>query len=340
MSLLFGTDNIVFVPSGGALQFFDVQRWRVHRIDTKHSLLRMRPEGFARFEPALRLALEALRNSPRYRDRIAQVEKEAVAHLATLNVPTIPAGGRIMGASAIHEALDAPRLLIWARVTDGPAESFAEEDYDEHEGPLAGGFHCHPVYGSVGLARFDGFELALPERGDGSAFALDVPAASGLAGGEPGAFDPLPLVDEYCGARGASSRGCTVNIEPRAELAVEHMAATPLCRMGPSLFATLYFHLSAIPDAPPVIQRLKRPELAAVEEVLRRSHFEAASSGPMWRIYRRGDEDAVHCYFDLPGKESEGLLSMPPFVLVALAGGSTDLDERADLLEALLSPLR
>lgn len=340
MSLLFGTDNIVFVPPGGALQVFDVQRWRVHRIDTKHSLLRMRPEGYAIFAPALKAALDALRNSPRFRDRIAEAEKAAVAHLATLDVPTIPAGGRIMGVGAIHDELDAPRLLAWARVTDEPAESFAEEDYDEHEGRRGVGLHCHPVYGSIALSRFDDFELALPERGDGSAFALDVPAEKGLAGGEPHPFEPLPLVDEYCGARGASSRGCTVNIEPRAELAAEHMAATPLCRIGPSLFATLYFHLSAIPDAPPVLQRLKRPELAAVEEVLRRSHFEAASTGPMWRIWRRGDEDSVHCYFDLPGKESEGLLSVPPFALVARAGGGTDIEERADLLEALLSPLR
>ncbi|MDX2177406.1 MAG: hypothetical protein SF028_13150 [Candidatus Sumerlaeia bacterium] len=331
MSINFGTENIVFVPPGGLLRVYDLQRWQVLAVDALHAVLAATPTGADAFSAKLESSLGTLRASKRFSPRAAEFGAlGAELDEALLSRPR----DADPEAAGLAERLAAEGFVLWARVSDAPAESFAEEDYDEHQGAAPGPGRSLPLYGSLHIERMDDFESAVPRVGAEAPFVLTAPEERGFAVAPIPVEEPLPLVHEFCGARGASSRGNSVNLSPKVSVEPEHILCAPLHRVGRSFFATLYGHLSA-PAGPPVLAKLDPRAMRAVAAVLERSRYEAPAGGADWRCYRRGG-DAVHLYYGLPGKESDGVFALPGFAVAASADGSHLAEPRAELLRMLL----
>jgi len=330
MTIGFGTENLVFTPPGGRLVIWDVYRWRRLSLDVTRSYARMRANGVGVVEQAVNEAVAKIGRSRKTTAQEAAACRDAAEKaLADVRSWTGP-------DARSHPHDDDPASFgatWWVRFSDRPQESFFEEDYDE-AGTCEGRAVAYPVYGSLASERLQELEVPLPGRKADAPIWLMLPEEGGVEAPPIGDDEPLPLVHEYCGAGGASSRGASVNVHFRGDLAAEHMGAIPMRRVGGSLFATLYFHLS-VPSDIPVMARLSPRQVRVVLDALARSHFAEAAGGDTWGIYRR-DRDFVHIYDGLEGRESEGVDRMPPFVMVAKADGETTPEARGALLAQIL----
>lgn len=333
----FGSDNVIFVPPGTVLTIDDIVHWRRMRVDVLRGRGRLRPDGFIRFRDALKSATDILAGSRKKPEGAPDYRVRAEEILRAVQVDKAPPDSAPGSTRAARELLGQEGWTWWIRFTDKPAESFHEEDYDEGVGLPKEPIISWPLYGGVFLDEFDELDCAMPETEEDSAFALDLPADDGLAFEELPTHEPLPLVREFCGARGSSIHGCTVNVDTRGDLVADHAVCTPLHRVGAGIFATLYLHLT-VPSKDRVLKALNVAAFAAVAETLGQSGFAVAAEGETWRILDR-DGDVVHLYGGLPGKEAEGFEYMPAFLLVARAGGLTDPVSRSELLGAILETM-
>lgn len=328
MTIGFETRNLAFVPPGGMLRIVDVAGWRRIELDSTGATVVLRDPGLALVEAELDRAVE---RAERRKAEGAKALEEARAARDRVLFDLRACEGPDEGVRPAPGGPGAEGMLWWVRLSDTPGESFHEEDYDEARA-FDGEADAFPVYGSLGLAALGGLEVALPGAGADAPMWLVAPrAGERVAPLDP--LEPLPLVHEFCGAQGVSSRGASVNIDCRGAIAAEHMGAVPLRRLGDSIFATLYFHLSV--ELPAELAWSPGPKaLQALAAVLGRSRFEVADKGPRHTIVRRSG-DVVHLYTGLEGRESDGVPTMPPLLVVAMAGGSTDPMARADLLEQI-----
>ena len=329
MTIGYETQNLVFVPAGAELSIVDLARWRVARLDTLGCHAQVREQGLAMVDAAARhfLARAAKRDAPK------AAQWKAAAEAARFDLEAY-AGPEAIALATIDAIV--PGLSAWIRFTDRAAESFDPEDYDEaraHE-ELSDAF---PVFGALSLEEAGGLEAPLPGMGPDAPIWLVAPQGS-LRLEELDALAPLPVVAEYCGVEGVSARGFTTNLHYRAEVSPEHTFCTPLRRVGDTLFATLYFHLSSPWEGGPLALALSAAQLERMGEVLGRSRFEVVQRGDNWTILRRGG-DVLHFYTGLPGRESAGALTIQPFLLAASAGGDFEPAARAALLANLAQAL-
>lgn len=333
MTASFGSDNVIFVPAGSKLRIYDIAGWRMAEIDVLHAQVRLRPHASELFASQFREAVKAMLASKRFTERQAELPMLADKVLRALAPKNAPPNSRPAPPASISEETGFT-VQWWVRIGDMPAETFFEEDYDEHEGFQSGEIDSHPLYGSVYLMNFDEFEAPFPGRGEDAAFAIDVASNGGVTSHEIPVLEPLPILDEYCGARGASALGVTINMNPKGEVEGDHLLSVPMHRIEGGLFATLYIHMTT-PTVPRVMAKLRTVDLPAVAEILGRSGFEITTKTPQFICFVRGG-DVVHIYIAVPGKESEGVLLMPPLLIIARAGDTTDMTLRSELLDAIV----
>lgn len=331
MTNAFGTDNVIYVPDEEALTIYDLYSWRVLRFSVHefHALPRK-----VRMDDILRQSRGLLK------DYLATPEGKAAPEETKLRLDgfltDLITSGEVVGAE-LREAhwltqFAAPQpLLFWLRLSDAPAESFFDEDYSSPP-PGRDALCAIPLYGTVTLSCLGEVELAFPETGDDAAFALEMHRETACVVVALDAGVPLPIIHEYCGFRGASNRGCSVNYTARGELAPESIGCIPLHRIGASGFATLYFHL-ATKLTHQVSLRVRGERIRQATQRLETLGYQCRDEGPRHQLwYRQPAEDILHFYHDLPGKESEGMRLIPSFVLAAQAGGAHDPAARARLI--------
>lgn len=336
---MFGTDDVIYVPETAQLVFDDVYHWKRYKFDVKNFGVRVRPSAFETIAGKMRSALNIIEASPRFTDSIHQIRENNQTMIGELTQITGQTGDSL--TSELADTIRGGKATWWVQITDLPAESFFSEDY-ETDAHAFGETTPHPTYGSVKISQLDGLEVHLSgeekdEFGEPDwPFIIDVPK-NGLTRWTMPAKQPLPLVDEYCGVHGVSAFGRTVNVDTNGNLGENHQFCTPLGRAG-SLYATLYIHLS-LNGPEKIMGRIKEKSLMPIADLLEKSGFVKELEGPCHRIYDR-DGDVIHLYSQLPGKETEGVETMPPFMLVAAANGQHDPYSRADLFEAIKETLK
>ena len=333
---MFGTNDVVYVPEDSQLVFDDVYHWRRIKIDARRLGLRLRPAGFEELAGRVRSAMELVQRSPRYAASAEQIVRDA--EVALRDLALMAGGGTEAMAGTLHDAVRNERALWWVRLSDAAAESFHEEDYERSLSPVANATP-HFTYGTVTFGKLDDLEVSLAEKDEEDLlpFSIDVPD-EGLTRFTIPPDQPLPLVREFCGLHGSSAHGRTVNISAQGQLAPAHQFCTPLGRVGASLFSTLYMHYQIEPQAE-VMGVLRPDRLMPAAALLEKSHFQLAAEGPTFRIYERNG-DVIHLYSGLEGKESEGAGTIPPFLLVACAGGQYDPMNRGALFEGIKDAMR
>ena len=322
MSLSFGTDNLTYVPEGDRLRIWDVYNWRKIVVDVHRIYARLRTEAYNQ----LHLDVITYLNEVGKGENRDEIYSRADELLKALGVPFGPDAAEI-AQSGIEPA------LWWVRVSDKPVESFFEEDYDEAQ-PFDGTATGHLVFGDVTLSGLEDLEIPFPARGEKAAFQMLVPTDGGVAIEPIGEDEPLPLVDEYCGSRGVSAHGNSVNLDFEVQVVADHIGCCPVRRLGEHLFLTFYFHLPVKPECR-IASKLTPRRHDAVAQALLDSEFEEIQTGPKWRIFERKGY-VVHLYSGLEGKESAGHLEMSPFVIVGSAGADSSPTARAELLEQIL----
>lgn len=332
MTFGFGTDDVIYVPADGRLAIWDVCTWHKVTFDIRSARLRFRKPALEALDRGLREALDSMKRRKEYADELPRYRTAAKHFLATVALGAINEPVHFHAQDTGLEGLS-----WWIRVSDSPAESFFDEDYDDAPA-LEGPTQVLPLYGYFHLKTLASLELALPQSGLESAFALEFAEGCGPAIELINEDEPLPLVDEYCGSHGVSSRGNTVNLSPAPDIVVEHKGACPLNRLAPGVYATLYFHY-CLQDPARVLLRMTPKGFHAVEDLLQRSHFQRVTGSHNFTIYERAG-DLVHLYIDLDGKESEGKDRIPPFLAVAAAAGDTTPAARAELLEWILNAIK
>lgn len=332
---LFGTNDVVYVPDDALLTFDDLYRWQRIRIDVHHLGFRVRSAAFDEIAGRIRGAIDIAERSPRLAATLPGLRANADEMLRALTAVSGGISGELPGI--LRDDLGNDGASWWLRLSDRPAESFFDEDYRELT-TIAGEVTPYFTYGSAHMRDLDDLEVPLAGDGDyGLPFAIDVPAGRGIIRQSIPSLEPLPLIHEFCGHRGNSATGHTINITTLADIADNHDFCTPLGRAGERLFATLYIHFRARVETP-VIMRLRGEHFTPCLRILERSQFESVNAGPNWHILARSG-DVVHLYNRLEGKESEGIEYIPPFLLVASASGQSDPMHRSDLLEAIRESL-
>lgn len=332
----FGTDNLVFVPADGRLTITDVTSWSRVSLDVHRSLVRPRQRTIDRIVEAVDKALGELSTAKRTKARASEFAAASESIIDSLGKFEMPRGN----VATSLEMPDHHQLTMWVRLTDAPAETFYVEDYEEHGEPTDDA-EAFPLYGSFQSAALDDLEIPFPERDVDAAFWLLLPRVGGVVG-EPLPLDePLPIVHEFCGVDGVSSRGASINLTLEGAVAAEHRGCTALRRVGEGLFFTLYWHLSTALTGPLSVS-VPVNRMAALEQVFERSRFVETSRGPAhgptWLILKRGT-DVVHLYLRIEGKESAGSLTMPPFLVVAHAGDGSHA-ARVELLRQFADVLQ
>jgi hypothetical protein len=335
----FGTNNLIFVPEDEVLSLWDIQSWTRMRLDTRRLTVRPRQATLDQITMDVEEALSGL-------SRAAKRKKAKLPDELRSRADTVlnSLEGFIAPEAVINVRMESPGLAgmtWWVRITDAPTESYFPEDYvDAPVHPTRA--DAFPVFGSMTLERLGTLDIPFPADGAGAAFFLLIPEDAIQVESIP-AEEPLPLIREYCGVNGVSAHGHSVNIDTISKITANHSGCTPLSRVGSELFATLYFHLQC-DVANSVCAALPTGKAPVVLEVLDRSRFEIISAAepgrlPAWCILRR-EEDVVHIYHGLEGKESEGHHTMPDLVVVTRAGGTSDPELRSQLLQQILGVTR
>ncbi len=328
---MFGTDDVIYVPEDSLLVLDDIYRWKRFKFNVHRTGLRIRTAAFDIVSERIRTAMDLVRESPRYTEGVAEIIANSEAILKDMAGRSGSMQGRLPGS--FEDLFRLPDAMMWLRLSDLPAESFFEEDYprnvqSDHDSTP------HFVFGNVNIEQLDKLEVDLPgTEEDGLPFSLDFPQENGIGRFTIPPTEPISLVHEYCGAHGASAFGRTVNLNTNGQIAETHQFCTPLGRLGGKLFATLYCHYP-VGKMAEVVGPITPEQIQPYIQLLEKSNFQLVNSGPTWRIFDR-DGDIVHLYDGLAGKETEGVETMPPIVLVASAAGQFDPMHRAELFEAL-----
>lgn len=335
---MFGTDDLIYVPEGGKLSLYDVYWWRRLELDVRRAGLRMKASAFDFLSGRMRGTLEIVRESERLRDMAPKVEENVNTMVRDLAARS----GALAGIDPGNFSTECrnPSAKMWVTLSDLPAETFHGDDY-ERSADCDGVFTPFHTYGNVKVAQLDSLEVAISgeeEEVGELPFSIDFPGKDGITLTAPSPLEPLPLVEEFCGVHGASSRGNTVNIDTHGKIPDYHQFCTPLGTLGNHLYCTLYFYLAFSPQAR-VAGPIRPERLQNFPELMERSGFQVASQGSKHQIFQRNG-DVIHLYRDLDGKETEGVPTMQPLLVVACAGGLFDPMQRSELFDAILESLR
>ena len=261
---MFGTNDVIYVPENHFLVFDDVYHWKRYKLDVRHFGVRIRPGAFEEVKGRMTAALDLVKASPRFTEIFPQVNRNSEQILRDLTGISGHAHGKF--ENSLDDIFRGGTPGWWIQMSDLPAESFFEDDYErevESEASSAPYF----TFGSVKVAQLDGLEVQLSGEGeDELPFVIDVPD-EGLTRWTIPATEPIPLVHEFCGSHGVSAFGKTTNIDTYGNIAEHHQFCTPIGRVGEKAFATLYFHYS-IPSAERVVSKIADELLFPIADVL------------------------------------------------------------------------
>jgi hypothetical protein len=332
---MFGTNDVVYVPEGKELIFDDVYRWKRFKLNVHQFGLRIRPVACENTSDKIRGALELCGNSPRFKDSIEQIKDNTKQIISDLAGHAGQVQGSLFGS--LPHFFQSEKSIWWVHLSDLPGESFYEEDYENNiSSPTQ--ITPYETFGLMKIAQLDLLNIELVKDEENKfPLAIDTPEENGLTRWTIPPTEPLHLVKEFCGVHGVSANGRTINIDSKAAIPEGHQFCTPLGILGKKIFATLYVNYDITP-ADPVTMVLTDKQLEVVQKNLEDSDFKLVHTGPTWRILER-EGDVVHLYSGLAGKETEGVETMPHFLLVVSSGGSFDPAMRNELLEAIKQTL-
>ncbi|MEQ8820680.1 MAG: hypothetical protein RLY93_10570 [Sumerlaeia bacterium] len=327
----FGTENLIFVPKDGVLTIWDVYHWRKVVVDIHRMHTRIRPVGYKLLRhEAESMARDHARNHRDEPGDPVQAVADFMDAIAEADSPLPDGPPQTAGFGP-------DGMMWWVRLSDVPAESFFEEDY-EGAVDYDGTYLSSLCYGSVGLSMLHSSEIPLPAEGEKSAFLLMTPADGGVRVEPMSGREPLPLIHEYCGALGVSARGNSVNVDWKGQVVGEHLGCAPMRLIAPGVYATVYFFFPTEPRAK-VSATLDSKRWQVFLEAMEDSGFAQVDEGPSHQIFEQRGY-TIHAYRNLQGKETAGAVEIPRLVVVGTAPGGNDPKVRAEILEQILEVTR
>lgn len=329
MTLNFGTDNIYFVPEGKSLCIFDIYNMRCRELDLAHWNLYFNSEKFARIEHAVHEALtkwEKLMKHNETRIQGRRIVKSFLQHFPNNSCP-------VENSFDVGPLFSPQQITLWVRCSDTAQESFYLEDYHESASIQSNRISV-PVMGSVFLSQIGDFELSIHEDSVLDGFFLGLPENTGIKDYPLPPDQILPLDEEFFGSYGSSSLGRIVNLTHDARICEENLCCSPLFRIGPHFFVTLYFHLVTKVTFD-VLLRIPERKIGYLRSVLSELGFKLSSRHKENEVYIREDS-IIHFYSNAMGKESLNSSFLPPFLLITMNEGSMDPSARSRLMAEFL----
>ncbi len=339
-SLNFGTDNIFFVNAGEPLRIFDLYNWRILDFNINRLHVYTGTELVSLIHESIDKEIHGLIKDEGKVEQ-AEVEQYVNDFLSGFNEVELSPGISRQSRNTGAEIFSPQKVSFWIRISDVPLESFFEEDYLESTSTGATKpEHVLPVNASLYLETLGEYEKALPvnQETPGTSFYLGMEDDTILTPHQLDVFDFLPLIDDYCGAFGASGDGVMINYTHHATLSRENMAAIPLYKHGSRHYVTFYFSLKTTIEHETILP-LDEQHLADVLEILQDKGFQVVKQMSGNYILRRGD-DVLHFYGEAEGKESlSGGRFLKPFILVAANDADMAPERRAGLLQQIKKSL-
>lgn len=330
MSYLFQTDNIFYLPPGEPLQIYDIIHWRRIDLPVQSAFAQINPAMAGVIKERAALALSHAQQDQPGLDPLVESERMD-RFLAAL--PFSEAGDKVTG---VFETLFDPlRPIFWVRFSQQPLESFFPEDYEPSPSRQEACETALSCIGGISFNALGDFVCDLPSENPYSIRVSLVPGDSILQAVRLDPFEPLPLLEEYCGLLGSSNKGRAVTIDLAGEVPEHLLAAIPMGCDEAGIYQTLYLHLDTEVEVQP-IRPFHPPDAANVASALKTAGFHPRRREKQFSVWERDGGDVIQIYRNLPGKESEGVRILPPFCLAVLAGGSTDVYERHELLKRVL----
>lgn len=328
MTLNFETDNIFYVPEGRSLHIYDLYDWRIISLDVHKFRLYL---NTTYLHDIKKKVSEAYRRSFAKRSLASQKEevqtrlKEFFNCLELANAPA--------QQNLSLERIFAPQLAtFWVRVSDSPLESFFSDDYQQSQ-PTTSPLNIIPLYGSLLFSALGDYELMLPQEDYDQAFLLDVPTTLGLTVSPLPADQLLPIDNEFCGSFGYSNKGNLITYTQSSEISKENLCCIPLYRIRNNLYVTLYLHLKT-PVEYDIMVKPPEHALSTLHNLFAEHGFQRIYEEKGNAIYRRQD-DVLHLYENVAGKESLGSRFFAPFILLVQKNGTHDPAERSKLIDEL-----
>ncbi len=316
------------------LRIYDLYDWRIFSLDVHNFRLYLnttyRGDIKKKVNEAYRRAI-AKKSHSSQKNKIQPKLKE---FFNSLEVASAPAG-----QNPLLQRIFAPQqATFWMRLSDGPLESFFPDDYQHSQPTTPRPLNIFPLYGSLIFSTLGDYELMLPEEDYDQAFLLDVPPTTGISVSPLPADQLLPIDNEFCGAFGYSNKGNLITYTQSSEISTENLCCIPLYRIHDTLYATLYLHLQT-PVGYDVI--IKPPErvLPTLHNLFAEHGFHRIHEQKGNAIYRRQD-DVLHLYENVAGRESLGSRFLDPFILLVQKNGTHNPAERSKLIDELALSFR
>lgn len=328
MTILFQTDNVFYLPPDQPFRIYDLMDWRRIDIHVQSLQMSLRQEALSAAHERAHQALSTVGTMEDSDRAILAQRVESFLH-------SIPLSERPPASTLeIQKILEPMRGMFWARLSQGPMESFFPEDYLERPTDNAANSIVLSTIGSVVFDSLGGIECELPSENPHS-FDFAMTGSYPVATSEPLPPDePLPLLREYCGFKGSSNQGTLVTIDLEASIPEACLAAIPLRRLGETRYETLYLHLETLAGERLPIFPFRTEHQRRIAERLKQAGFAPTSKSKRFSVWERA-QDTIQIYQLLEGKESEGVPILPSFCLATQADGSDGWEGRAALLEGV-----
>ncbi len=328
MALNFETDNIFYVPEGGRLRIYDLYQWRIVSLDVHNFRLYLNTTYLADIKKKVNEAYRRSIAKKSHTSRKDKVQAKLKGFFNSLEVVSAPAE-----QNPLLQRIFAPQqATFWVRLSDGPLESFFPDDYQEIR-PAPRAHNIFPLYGSLVFSALGDYEFRLPRERYDQAFLLDVPSTTGITVSDLPADQLLPIDNEFCGSFGYSNKGNLITYTKSSEMSTENLCCIPLYRIHNSLYATLYLHLQT-PVEYNVIIKPRERLLATLHNLFAEHGFHRIHEQNGNTIYRRQD-DVLHVYENVAGKESLSSRFLAPFILIVQKNGTHNPGQRSKLIDEL-----
>ena len=371
MNSIFGTDHIIYVPENEPFRYMDLYHWRRMEWDVHLMRARLRQSVIELSRQRCKDSMKEYFKTPEGLEDQAKTRALVDSFWRDIRSRTECPEPPLLDSQWPMDKAAPQKLTFWVRISDAPAESFFEEDYDSTpllsssssdpfspaadssaspaESGAAPGRKAIPVYGNLTLKSLGDAEIALPHEGPEAGFLLDFDPENSFRMETLDPRRPLPICQEFCGYRGASNRGYAANYTIEGKIASENLGCIPLHSFGHSAYATLYFYMKTIIQYDLVV-RIRERRLEQAIHKLKAMGYSIYAEGASFKIWERpsgasshasgtgesaGGMDILHLYVGIPGKEAEGARFMRPFVLAICQGGSYAPEKRSKLIAEL-----
>jgi len=220
-------------------------------------------------------------------------------------------------------------------------ESFFEEDYPsitKNKNTDTSDVSLYsPLSGTFCFSSIANYEAVIPWEEGKEAFFLEVPGDA-FHSLDLKPDELLPIIDEYIGKDGSSSKGNIANYFCGGEISSENLACIPFHKSGEHCFATLYFQMDTLIDFPLTLRLTESESDFAVERLVE-NKFKLLKDKNSNFVFSRGDS-IIHFYNNCPGKEDYDRNYLPPFILISQYQNSLLPEKRSLLMKELKKILK